>query len=249
VTADVLGTLQQFQRYAAGMQNLLAQAQAGMPERAEARDRSGAVRAVLGRDGLPESIVVEADWQQRLAADGFGAAVVEACQAAAGDRMAAWSRALHAEGLQARADRLRDEPAVHSPPAPVDPLPPGLRRQADQARPRALEYLVEDVLQAADRVEEFAAASPLFATGTGADASGRLVVTVSQAGLVSCEAEPRWVGQQRGTALTSALREAIGRARADLARASQSPDPAGGLDQLFAEALAILNDPQRLAQS
>jgi hypothetical protein len=249
VTADILSSLQQFQQYAVGMQNLLAQAQAGVPERVEATDRSGMVRAVLGRDGLPESITVEADWQHRLAADGFGAAVVQACQTAAGERMAAWSQALQADGLRAQADRMREDLAEQPTLAPADPLPGQLRHQLDRARPRALEHLVEDVLRAADRVDEFAAASPLAAMGTGTDASAQLIVTVCKAGLVSCEAEPRWAGQQRGTALTTALREAVAMARTDLARASQHPHSTGELDQLLTEALAILNDPQRLAQS
>ncbi|SDY98545.1 hypothetical protein SAMN05444365_104439 [Micromonospora pattaloongensis] len=249
MTADILSSLQQFQQYAVGMQNLLAQAQAGVPERVEATDRSGMVRAVLGRDGLPESITVEPDWQHRLTADGFGAAVLEACQTAAGERMAAWSQALQADGLRARVDRMREDLAERPAPAPADALPAELRHQWDRARPRGLEYLVEDVLRAADRVDEFAAASPLAVSGTGTDASGRLVVTVSKAGLVSCEAEPRWAGQQRGTALTAALREAVAMARADLARASQPSHSTGELDQLLTEALAILNDPQRLAQS
>ena len=244
MTADLLAALRQFQRYATATHNLLAQAEARVPNRVEAADRSGAIRVVLGGDGLPESIVVGADWQHRLTAAGFGAAVLEACQIAAGKRMTAWSQTLRADGLRVRADRLRDEPYTQSS-APVDPLPPDLRRRVDSARPRALEHLADDVLRAADRVAEFAETARFVATGTGADASKRLTVTVSNAGLMSCTAEPRWVTWQPGEGLTAALRQALRMARTELARASQGTVSTVGLDELFAEALAILNDLSR----
>jgi hypothetical protein len=247
VRPEIVATLQQLQAYATGMQGLLAQTQADLPDLVEGTDRSGAVRAVLGRAGLPESIVVDLDWRRLLRPEAFAAAVVEACQAAAGERMVVWSGALHAEDVPRRADWLRDE--LTEPAGPTVALPPELRRQLEQAEPRPLEHLVEDLLRSADRIDALAASSPHAITGTGMDTNQRIALTVSPAGLISCEVEPEWVANRPASALDSALREALRHAHEDLARASQAPGPAAELDGLLIEALAILHDPQRLAQS
>ncbi|MGC4749923.1 hypothetical protein ACLQ28_30315 [Micromonospora sp. DT201] len=136
---------------------------------------------MLGPDGLPEFIVVGPAWQRGLTADEFPVAVMEACQVAAGERMAAVSQVLHDEMAHPGAERLREHLAEQAEPAPVEPLPAQWRDQVNRVQPRPLEDLVEDVLRAADDVDALAAASPLAAVGTGTDASGRIVVTVSQA--------------------------------------------------------------------
>jgi DNA-binding protein YbaB len=249
VADDIIGELHELRRYAAGLRDSIAQAQATAPQRAEATDGSGTVRVVLGSDGLPESIHVDADWRRRLDAAVFGDAVVEAFQAAVGERLAAWSRSLDGEGLRSRAERLRADSDDQRPIEATDPLPPAMRDAVAGARPRALDVLAEDMMRALDSVGELATASPLVVTGSGSSGSGHLAVTLSKAGLVSCTAQARWVSQQSGSVLTTALGEALAEARADLAAAVEAPDPAHQLDQLFAEALAILTDPQRLAGS
>ncbi|GAA1809209.1 hypothetical protein HC028_26015 [Planosporangium flavigriseum] len=238
---DIIDQLHELRRYAAGLRDSIVRAQSNAPQRAEGRDSSGAIRAELGPDGVPESVFVDADWSRRLDAARFGAAVVEACQAAARERMAQWSRALDGQDWRSRADGLRgDEPRPDT-----DPLPAGVRDAVSEVRTRPIDELAEDMMRAFDGVGELAAASPLLVTGAGASGSGRLVVTLSKAGLVSCSAEARWVSQQSGSMLTTALSEALAAARGDLARAAGAPNPAAQLDQLFAEALAILADQQR----
>jgi len=192
---------------------------------------------------------VEPDWRRHLDAERFADAVVEAFQVAAGERMAAWSQTLHQEvgGWKAGAvDGQVDQPA-QSPAA--DQLPESIARALDNPQPRALYLLADDAIGALGRVEEIAAASPLALTGTGSSGAGRLTVTVSKVGLVSCTAQPRWVAQQSGSALTAALTDAQAAARADLDRAAQAPAPAAHLDQLLADAVALVSDPQRLADS
>jgi hypothetical protein len=125
VTDDIVGQLRGLQRYAAGLRDSIAQAQAHAPGHAEATDRSGAVRVVLGPDGLPKSVRVEPDWQRRLDPAVFGDAVVEAFQAAAGERMAAWSQTLHDNGWRSHADRIHED-ADDQEPGAVDPLPPAM---------------------------------------------------------------------------------------------------------------------------
>jgi hypothetical protein len=282
MTEDIVGQLQQFQQYAAGLHGLLEQAQASAPPVAEGTDRSGAVRAMLGPDGLPEWIRVEADWQHRLAPQAFGQAVAEACQVAGSARLAAWSAALQDQGLRSAADRLQvddeaplpTEPLPTEPlpaePLPAEPLPSEWRRRIEEVRPRPLAELTEDVLRALDGVGELAAApAPVAASGTGSDDSGRVSVTVSEAGLISCAANVRWASAQTGSALTTALAQALGAADTDLARAitaanstaansaaanstaadATAPNSADNLDQLLAEALAMLSNPERLADS
>ena len=98
MTTDLIRELQQIQRYAAGLHDLLAKAKAQAPRQAEGTDRSGAVRVVLGPDGFPETIRVDGGWQRRLSAAAFGGAVGEAFSAATGDRLAAWTTTLRQQG-------------------------------------------------------------------------------------------------------------------------------------------------------
>ncbi|MEH1029760.1 hypothetical protein V6W11_18615 [Micromonospora profundi] len=244
MTDDIVRSLQELRSYALGLQGILSEAQASMPEQVVATDATGAVQVVLGPDGSPESIAVESGWRRRLAAEQLTAAVLEACEAAAVERMAAVSEALPDDAADPRADQPGERPAETA-----DSLPAAMRAQVDRAQPRPLDELVEDVLRAADNIDEYAALSPIAATGTGTDASGQIVVTVSAAGLLSCDAEPYWLETQGGADLTAALTEAVAAARADLADATRQAAGANELDQLFAETLATLNDLQRSAQS
>jgi hypothetical protein len=162
-------------------------------------------------------------------------------------------------GEDLRRQELREPaPGLLSVSVPTDPLPARLRGQVAEARPRPIDALAEDMMAAFDRVDQIAAASPLARTVTGRDASARLAVTLSAAGLASCTAPKAWVGQQTGSTLTSALGQALSAARDALAGTAGDPDPAGQpgqpdelgqLDQVFAEALAILTNPERLTGS
>jgi hypothetical protein len=239
MTADLIRELQQIQRYAAGLQDLLAQAQAQAPQQAEGTDRSGAVHVVLGPDGFPETIRVDSGWERRLSPEAFGGAVGEAFSAAIGDRLAAWTTTLRQQDWQAGVDRLRAG-VEHAPVAPT------VRRDARPVRPRPLDAVTEDLIRAFDTVDELAA-PPAPVAGTGSAASDRLSITLAASGALSCTADPRWVSRQSPAALMSALSDALQAARADLAQRSRAVGsaPADRLDRLLDEAFALLADPQR----
>lgn len=245
MTADLIRELQQIQRYAAGLHDLLAQAQTQAPRQAEGTDRTGAVRVVLGPDGFPETIRVDSGWERRLAPEAFGGAVGEAFSAAMGERLAEWTDTLRRQGWQSNVDRLQEDASRPS----AGAVPPALRRPAAAGRPRPLVDLAEDMIRAFDTADRLSAPAPQ-ATGTGSVASGRLTVTLAANGALSCEAEPQWVSRQSPAALMSALNEALHAARADLDRqAAHAPDPQPAttrLDGLFGEAFALLSDPRRL---
>jgi hypothetical protein len=253
MTAELIRELEQIQRYAAGLHDLLAQAQAQAPRQAEGADRSGTVRVVLGPDGFPETIRVENGWDRRLSAEAFGWAVGEAFSVATGDRLAEWTTTLRQHGWQAGVDRLR---------ADVDggrsaATPPALRREVRPVRPRPLDAVAEDVIRSFDALDE-PAVPPAPASGTGSAASGRIALTLSAAGGLSCAADPQWVARQSAAALMTALSEALQEARADLVRTTASNASTAGtgtasgttgdsaparLDRLLDEAFALLKNP------
>jgi hypothetical protein len=180
----------------------------------------------LGSTGTPESIEVDYDWKQYLRPAAFGAAVVEAAQAATERQREAWLRGFIDGDIQGAVERLETEPDGASP----DPLPPRPRRDPDATPPGDLDELVRDLLAAASDAEAFAAAPP--AQGVGSTGFGKLELTASAAGLTSCMADPDWVSQRSGEELTEALATALAAARDDLARAAAA-DPAGRLRALL----------------
>jgi hypothetical protein len=84
--------------------------------------------------------------------------------------------------------------------------------------------------------------------GTGISGYHKLTVRISPAGLVSCVVDEQWAAQQSAATLVSAFDEALARAKTDLT-AKADADPEHRLDRVVAEALALLNDPRRLARS
>lgn len=242
MTPALIREFQQIQRYASRLSELLAQAKEQAPRRAEGTDRSGMVRVMLGPDGLPETIKVENGWKGQLAPDAFGAAVGEAFSAATGNRLTAWTVALREQGWPARVDRLRTGLDSSGPePAPV---PPAVQRAMP---PRPLDAIAEDVIKAFDTVHRFAA-PPAPVSGSGSAASGRLSLTLSASGGLSCTADPKWVSRQSAAALRTALSVGLRAARAELARANlaRAADDASGtarLDGLLNEAFAVLMNP------
>ncbi|MGX7827345.1 hypothetical protein ACTG9Q_19885 [Actinokineospora sp. 24-640] len=238
MTGDVMAELARLRHYASGLRTMLADAQSEAPSRAEGADRSGKVRATVGADGLPESFRVEAGWHRALEPSKFGAAVVEAAQAAAGERLAVWTRTLRQRGWQKKVDQLRgDDPVTPV----VGVVPPAFRREQP---PRPLGVLAEEVMNALDGVVGMPA--PVPATGTGSVASGKLVVLMSKTGLVSCDADPEWVAQQSATQLTNHLGDALRAAREAMPAANPGPAGNSPLDSLFAEIMAVMGDPDRL---
>lgn len=244
MTEDLIRGLRQLQQRVLRLQESIARAEAAVPSQARATDRTGAVEVALDRDGLPKSVEVADDWQHRLGQADFGEAVVEASQAAAAERIR--------EPLRA----FRDAPGPRTPSGTADGLDgetisvPSefVRTKVAHARPRSVDTLAEEVLAAFDRIPEIAAASPLTASGTGRDRSGHVTVVLSRSGLLSCTADPEWLSHRPGRVLAAAVEQAVGAARAHLERTIANLQPAD-VDRLWAEALAFLGDPDRLANS
>lgn len=243
---DLVKQFSQMQNYAAALHSLIADAEAQAPRHSEGADRSSAVRVVLGPDGLPVAFRVAADWNRRIGPMAFGAAVVEAFQSAVGDRLAAWSKTLEDGGWKAKAVRLSSDTDDHTAATQHRHSPRSFPQPVSAVRSRPIGDVTEDMIKAFDTVSAFAAQPPQPASGSGSGGGGKVTITLSNTGLTSCSADAHWVAEQSAAQLMNALGAALSAAKADLANRSQSPDPASGLDGLFAEAMAMLNDPHRL---
>ncbi|MGH3811574.1 MAG: hypothetical protein ACRDUV_03825 [Pseudonocardiaceae bacterium] len=246
---ELMRELAQIQQYAAGLQDLLATAQAEAPRSGEGTDGTGSIRVFLGPDGLPNSFRIESGWNRKIPAEGFGDAVLEAFQAAMGERLAVWTRTLEEQGWQAQADRLRvdldEQPSVSG----QEEVPSAFGHPVEDVTPRPVDQVAEDMIKAFDQIGDLAGRPPQASGGTGSSRSGKLVLTLSRAGLVSCTADPEWVSAQTAATLMNALGEALTVARADLENSTAQAAPSGSLDRLFAEALALLRDPRRVVDS
>jgi hypothetical protein len=241
--------LAQIQHYAAGLRSLLATAQEQAPRSSEGTDRTGAIRAFLGPDGLPDSFRIEPRWHRKISAENFGGSVVEACQAAMGERLNTWARTLEDKGWQAQADQLRldlDGPGSASMPGGI---PAAFRSPSAATTSRPIDQVAEDMIKALDDVAGLTPPPPHAMGAAGSNRSGKLVLTLSKAGLVSCVADAEWVTTQTAATLMNALGEALTAARADLTSTACQAEPSGALDSLLADALALLSDPQRVVDS
>jgi hypothetical protein len=170
--------------------------QAAAPARSEGSDRSGAVTAVIGPDGLPETIQVRPGWRSRIPDRAFGSAVAEACAFAGQFRAVIWSQAL--SGLD-WPDRLDHGPERAGGPRSIDEIAEDVIRT------------LEEALSAAARMRD---APP---RGIGASSERNLVISLAPDGQVSCEVDPRWVEKQTEPALNQALSTALAAARQSLA--------------------------------
>jgi hypothetical protein len=243
---EIVRDLARINRRAAGLQQLMAELQQASPESSRGVDRTGAVQAVLGRDGLPEAIRVHANWNGMLDPRSFAAAVTEAIEAATRERGLAWSRELERSGWQERAGRLGADGA--SPPATPSGAVPSAFQRAGGSRPRSAQRLAEEVIDLAETAVKAARAPRHSPRGTGKSRGGTLVLTLSRGGQVSCQADPRWVAGQSGHELTEALSAALATARQELAASSASSpanDFATRQQQLLGEIFATLENPQR----
>jgi hypothetical protein len=172
------------------------------------------VRVRLGRDGIPDAFAVSGQWRDRLAAESFGAAVMEACQEAAARRGREWAQALQRTRWQDRLERLD----AHGP-ATATPVPDAFLRPAPGRRPPPMDVLAEQVMR---RLDDLArprtGASPR--PGRFAAPGRTLVITLSTGGQVTCQADPGWVASQTGAELTDALNAGLAAAAEDLAAAA-----------------------------
>jgi hypothetical protein len=233
---DIVSELAELQRQASALQGLLATAQASAPRRAEGSDATGTLWATIDGDGLPSALSVQDGWQRRVSPERFGPAVVEAFAAASTNRMTAWDQALSENGWTSTVDTVRrelDGPASTTAPLPAPP-PVG--------RPRPAGELLNDMLTAFEQIDDASA----VVEGSGTSGYHKLELRLAATGLVSCEVDAQWASHQSGNDMAAAFGEALVKAKADLAAKSATPSH---LDQVLGEALALLNDPHRLAES
>lgn len=240
MTDDLLRELSRLRQRAAGLTELINTAQSAAPKTVTATDRSGTVHVTLGPDGLPEKFRVDQYWQRHVQPEKLGGVILEAFESAMSQRLATWARTLEDEGWQTRFNRLRAA-------APPDGhVPPALARPRPSVAPRSLDALAEDMIRAVGGALGVAEATPRAARGTGIDRSGKLTLTVSASGLVSCVVKTRWAARQTGTVLTNALTQALAAAKSDLARNHGGPASGADLNGLAGEAMTLLNDPKRM---
>ncbi|MCX4746689.1 hypothetical protein OG455_14370 [Kitasatospora sp. NBC_01287] len=247
---DILRDLQHLNTHLAGLRSALAATQEALPRRAEGTDRSKTVTVLIGPDDLPLSIEVGPDWSRRLRPAELGGAVVEAGQRAVVQRLAGWQEEAGRAAWQAVPSELPDgggpvaePPVAEAPPADLTALLGDL----SQVAPRPLEELVEDVLDSLDQ----AAAPPAPVEGRGSDQAGRLTLVLSPGGLTACELDESWAAERSSAELNRALARALAQAHSGLADALRAARDrtATGPDALLREALALLSDPRRLADS
>jgi hypothetical protein len=239
---DLLAELAQLHEYAQGLRGLLATAQRAAPAASSGSDRTATVTVVLGPDGLPESFQVRPGWHRTVAPAAFAGLVLEAFQAAVGERLERWTGTLDEHGWREGVDRLATDAGA----GPAGRIPPALPRPT--ADPRSIDAVTEDMIKAFDDVHRFAESGVATATGRGADRSGNLTLVLSAAGLVSCTADADWVSTRSAASLMNALGEALRAARTDLAGRPEQPSGSGGLDSLLGEAFALLRDPRLVTE-
>jgi hypothetical protein len=232
---DIAHDLQDVRRYATNLQYLTHETES-KPQLFEGIDASGSVRVVLGPDGLPESVSVVDDWTHRLRAHQFGRAVLEAAQAASDQRTARWFEAIADEGWQAEVQRLEERVAADMAERPLEPPSPRSAHRTSEVRPRDASTILQEVRTLVDNIDEISQAPA--AQGSGSAAFGRLEVTLSQMGMVSCTADPGWAQYKSPEELSAAFAAALASAREDLARAVANT-PVGRVQRLLDEVLAF----------
>jgi hypothetical protein len=180
--------------------------------RQEATDATGTVRVVVATDGLPESIEIGEDWRRTVGSEGLAAAVSEACKnavfaSAEGDATpVAEPVETDREAVLERADQI--VAYVEG----AGPLPPGVATlDIAQVHPRSLSRIVDELLQAADAVDSLG--TQWVMEEPPSDGHGRISLTVGPFGLVSCTADPDWVGRRETTELMDDLAAALRSAR------------------------------------
>jgi hypothetical protein len=203
----VLTTLQRRQRAMRALGQLISEAQAYTGGVSEGTDGTGTVRAVVAADGMPQAITVDPEWRRRVGADGFAAAVTQACAVATTTGIGALA-SLNLDGLVKRADDFLQYLSGNAGP------PAGLHEDASDTRasdgPRWTAEVADFVLAdlaaygAVDRPGD-----PAEQRCVGSAEHGRLTLTFGGETPLRCDADPDWVGRQSTDDLNSALTAAV----------------------------------------
>lgn len=197
------------------------------PRTPERTEYTRPVIAVIGSDGLPESIRVNKMWQDKIHPENFGSAVQEASRQA----MASWSK---------EHPRPRSWPERRPEPQTEDGTPQA-RESQEPAIPRPLDEIAEDLIQMLDSAIAASETKTAPAPGKGNDSSNRIVVTLTQDRQLSCVADARWVASQSNSRLNQELSAALAMALQDLQ--NESADTLALSDRasrISAESLAVI---------
>lgn len=247
----LLQELAKFQQTATQIQEVIGSLQSHQPEGASGSDAQGAVEVRIGRDGLPEHISASSDWHRRRRPEALGAAVAEACEAAASELMSVWSQGL----MQSDWDRKVDEvhrTTVGQPFGTASAVPDAAQRDWQRVVARPLDQLAEDVIASLTQLSSPDTRAADSGRATGTDSGRNVSITLSHGSLSSCEVDAAWAKNQSSVGLNRAFNEALTHARTAL-RETDTADAAAGSRQhassLLDEAMAILSDPRRITGS
>lgn len=241
-----LEELGQFQQHASRLQAVVSQMNSDLPEAADGRDAHGAVEVRVRNDGLPQRIAAASDWQRRCGPEQLGAAVVDACGAAAFALISAWSRGLASRDWRAGASGVNSPAAV----GPFDEASPMLgqshERDRRQVVARPLDEVAEDVIASLTHLDNPAADAGEGVPVRGSDAGRHVSITLSPGSLSACEVDSEWARKQSSFRLNRAIEEARRDAHNALRQSQASDSMAGSQQQLSSlldEAMATLHDP------
>jgi hypothetical protein len=238
------GEIARFQQGMWALNSLLSGApvvHASTGERREATDTSGAVRVVVAPNGLPESIELDDDWRRLVGAEGLAGAVEEACHNAltTGDEEPA--------PAGDRATRIDEVLAFVEGTGELPPGVPGI--DVSQVRPRPYAEIVDEVFRAIDVADSVTAQFEVPETGEDT-ATRRIALSVAPFGLVSCTADPDWVGRQETADLNDALRSAVQSLQsgpaASLGSAANALAALPDLTRVLSELQALIADQDKL---
>ena len=105
-----------------------------------------------------------------------------------------------------------------------------------------MDELAEDALRALDASLAYANKDATPPSATAANRDGTVHVSLTASGLAGCTIDPAWATGKSGPVLAAAIRSAVTAARARLASVEPEPSPAGEVDSLFAEVMALLDN-------
>jgi hypothetical protein len=210
--------------YAAGLQQIERDLERQIPHSSEGLDATGAVRVVIGADGLPLSIDVVDDWKRNVRPAAFAQAVQSAYRAGSNKRLKAWLTAFNDADLSMALEIA----------ASTSPPPPPAPRPVEGPRPRDPGAFAEELLQLAAAVDTDLETPPPRGEGV----FGKLTLTLTPTTLL-CAVDEFWVSDRSGAELTTALASALASARADLDKVAAS-NPLGRAMSLLDTALSTM---------
>lgn len=216
------GDLEQAAAAAAATAAADRQATADLPEHTHGSDAAGAVTVTVDAAGHVVRVAPVNTWQDRVGGDGFGPAITEAIQAAAGQRLQTW--------LDARQEALRStQPAV----APAPPPPQATMR----GFPDGTE--IEALVAAAAALREGAAEAAVTpAATTVSDDRGVVTVEVVSGAVSRVSVDAAWAERSPLGTIVTTLQQAFDRAAA--AEPAPVPDVLAGLPPA---ARSLVDDP------